>query len=115
MPGILVVIEPALIGVPVAFSPVPSAHFVSSGVVPPASLTLPPPPPPDDSLSSLPQAATPTAKTSVASTASSRSGLSRSFTSSPPRTIQYRRHRARAQASPVTRVPSQAPARLAET
>ena len=46
MPGILVVIEPALIGVPVAFSPVPAPHFVSVGVVPPASLTLPPPPPP---------------------------------------------------------------------
>ena len=80
----------------------PSPHFVSVGVVPPASLTLPPPPPPpDELLSSLPQAATPTANTSVAITASSRSGLSRSFTSTPPRTIQYRRHRGGAHASQV--------------
>jgi hypothetical protein len=72
-PGIFVVIDPSLIGVPVAFSPVPSPHLVSDGVVSPASLTAPPPPPLPELPSSSPQAAMTSA--SVARMASMRVGF----------------------------------------
>ncbi len=81
IPGIFVTSAPTLIGVPVAFSPFARPHFVSVGVVPPASLADPPP---LDELPLLlePQLATPTANASVASIASSRGGLDRPLTCS---------------------------------
>src|SRR5690349_2897785 len=77
MPGIFVVIEPSLIGVPVAFllaSASPAAHFVVEAVAPPASLAVPPPPPPDE-LESLPPQPTATSASAATTSASKPSDL----------------------------------------
>src|SRR5690242_11881255 len=77
MPGIFVVIEPTLIGVPVAFLPAASGpHCDVDAVAPPASLAAPPPPPPDE-LSLPPQPAS--ASDSAATMASTRTCLERSI------------------------------------